>query len=355
MNSIRDLLDSKLIIKSGEGPSRGGRRPSLFSLNLQEIFTIGVQLRKDHMVIAIIDLGGSKIREHNVPFGEKDPDSIVHLIDQAIEAIRAEQGIKIQQVFSVGVAIYGIVDRRLDGIVYDEVFEWDRVPLLEMLRNRIDLPVTIIEESNASAIGEREWGRGRTFKNFVLLHFGHGVGAGIIEGGRLMEGASGSFGEVGHMSLNPAGDKCACGNTGCWHLYTNISLLMDNIRQKAKNHAVDLGGVVELLDQQDRDVVRTFEEFCLYHARGITSIINILDPQAVFISGEIMQFGDHYLKRIKEFVYRCALPSHLERCSIEFASNTEQCLPILGAAYFSLESRLLKGGIVQHKVRSPPA
>jgi predicted NBD/HSP70 family sugar kinase len=129
---------------------------------------------------------------------------------------------------------------------------------------------------------------------------------------------------------------------------------MDNVREKVKDPELDLTGVVELLDRQDRDAVQMFEEFCLSHARGITNIINILDPQAVFISGEIMKFGDHYLKRIKEFVYRCALPSHLERCSIEFTTNTEQCLPILGAAYFSLESRLLKGETMPLKVRSPP-
>jgi predicted NBD/HSP70 family sugar kinase len=323
-------------------------------LNVDDIFTIGVQLREEQIAVAVVDLGGSTIGEHVVPIEEKDPEAVVHVINQAITTVCSEQGINSEQIFSVGVAIFGIVDRRLNGIVYDEVFEWDRVPLLEMLRDRINLPVTVIEESNACAVGEREWGRGRLYQDFVLLNFGHGIGAGVIEGGRLKEGAHGSLGEVGHMSIGPSVKKCACGNIGCWHLCANVSILFDSIREKLKDSALDLSGILELLDQRDAGAILAFEEFCVCHARGITNIINILDPQAVLIAGEITKFGDHYLKRIKEFVYRCALSSHLERCSIEFTTQPEQCLPVLGAAYYSLESRLLKGEAIPQKERGPP-
>lgn len=339
--SIKDLLSSNLILQAGEGPSSGGRPPDLYSLNLDQVFTIGVQVTRGEMLAAVVDLAGNIRTEERQPIEDGSPNNVAGLVGQMAEKLGGEFIRNRRNIFALGVAVLGIVDRRLGSIVYDADFHWERVPFLELLRKKTELPVSIIEESNASAIAEREWGKGNLFTNFVFLHFTRGIGAGVIQQGRLLEGTNGSLGEVGHMSINFDEPKCYCGNIGCWAQYASTENLIDKLKKKLKKRVLDLKQVVHLVEQRNQDVLAEFDRFCFYHAIGITNIINILDPQAIFISGRVKYFGEYYLKRITDFIFERALPSHLERCSIEFSGLPEPYPPLLGAAFFSLENRLL--------------
>lgn len=341
-SSIKDLMSSNLIQQAGEGPSSGGRPPDLYSLNLDRVFTIGVQVTKGSILAAVVDLAGDIRTEDRHPIVDGTPNDVAKLIGQITEKLAGDLVRDRQSVFALGVAVLGIVDRRLGSIVYDADFRWERVPFLELLRKNIELPISLIEESNASAVAEREWGKGNLFANFVFLHFTHGIGAGVIEQGRLLEGTNGSLGEVGHMSINFDEPNCYCGNIGCWAQYPSTETLIEHVKKKLKKRVLDLQKVIELVEQQNQDVLAEFDRFCFYHAIGITNIINILDPQAIFIAGKVKYFGEHYLSRITDFVFKHSLPSHLERCSIEFSGLSEPYPPLLGAAFFSLENRLLE-------------
>ena len=340
-NSIKDLINSNLIVHVGSGPSMGGRPPDLFSLNLKDIFTLGIQMTKGRLIAAEVDLSGNILREEKALIKNKSPYEVASTISQVITAIKKSQNLRDGNVFAIGVAILGIVDRKLGSLVYDASFQWERVPFQQILQEKIDFPVSIIEESKAGAIGEREWGKGREFKNFVFLHFTEGIGSGFIENGALSEGTNGSMGEVGHMSINLDGPRCYCGNSGCWELFANTSNLIKNVQKRVRKKNMDLLSVVRLIENQSKPAVEEFDRFCYYHSMGITNIINIFDPQAIIIAGEISILGEKYLNKITDFVSKRALPSHLERCNIQFSRLAEPYQPLLGAASFALENRLL--------------
>jgi N-acetylglucosamine repressor len=339
-NSINDLMKSNLISRVGAGPSMGGRPPELFSTNLDKTFLIGVQIKKTHISASLVNLAGEilAIKERNIE--GHDPESLVECIGGLVAAIKKEHSLEDRGIFAIGVAVLGIVDRK-KSIVFDATFKWERVPFQQMLEQRMNHFVSIIEESKAGALGEYEWGKGRMFRSFVFLHFTDGIGAGYIEDGHLAEGANGSLGEVGHMSIDKNGPRCYCGNTGCWELYASVKNLIAKLCKRKNDPDLDLPGIRHLIEEGDLETLEEFDTFCYNHSIGITNIINIFDPQAVFIAGDISVLGQSYLSRIVDSVSKRALPSHLEKCSIQFSGLPEPHPSLLGAASFALKNRLL--------------
>lgn len=339
-NSVNDLMKSNLIVRVGAGPSMGGRPPDLFSPNLDRIFLIGVQIKKTHLIAALANLAGEILFIKERSIDHHDPESLAECIGDVVAGIKKERNLEDRRIFAMGVAVLGIVDRK-KNIVFDATFSWERVPFQHLLEQRIDHFISIIEESKAGALGEYEWGKGRMFRSFVFLHFTEGIGAGYIEDGHLAEGSNGSMGEVGHMSIDKNGPRCYCGNTGCWELYASVQNLIEKVRERKGVPNLDMSGLKRLIEDGDREVLEEFDTFCYNHSVGITNIINIFDPQAIFIAGEISVFGQSYLSRIVDSVAKRALPSHLEKCSIQFSALPEPYPALLGTASFALKNRLL--------------
>ena len=93
--------------------------------------------------------------------------------------------------------------------------DWNDLPLKELLERPLALPVFIENDANAAALGEQARGAGKGIGSMILLTLGTGVGGGIVLGGRIWQGADGMAGEIGHITVDPAGRTCGCGNTGC--------------------------------------------------------------------------------------------------------------------------------------------
>jgi predicted NBD/HSP70 family sugar kinase len=339
-NSINDLIRSDLIKRVGAGPSMGGRPPDLFSTNRDTTFLIGVQIKKSHVSASLVNLTGEILAIKEIGITGHAPESLAECIGALVEGIKKEHNLEDGRIFALGVAVLGIVDRK-KKIVFDATFNWERVPFQQLLEQRINHFISIIEESKAGALGEYEWGRGRMFRSFVFLHFTEGIGAGYIEEGHLAEGSNGSLGEVGHMSIDKNGPRCYCGNTGCWELYASVQSVLAALQKRKGDPRLDLADMKRLIDDGDPDALEEFETFCHNHSVGITNIINIFDPQAVFLAGDISVFGQSYLSRIAEAVATRALPSHLEKCSIQYSGLPEPFPSLLGAASFALMNRLL--------------
>ncbi len=339
-NSINDLMRSNLINRVGAGPSMGGRPPDLFSTNLDKTFLVGVQIKKTHITASLVNLAGEILEIEDRRIEDHDPEFLAECIAELVAGIKKKRDLEDVGIFAIGVAVLGIVDRK-KNIVFDATFNWERVPFQQLLEQRINHFVSIIEESKAGALGEYEWGKGRMFHNFVFLHFTEGIGAGYIEDGHLAEGSNGSLGEVGHMSIDKSGPRCYCGNTGCWELYATVQSLISPTRKRKGDPHLDLAGIKRLIEKGDPEALEEFDTFCYNHSIGITNIINIFDPQAVFIAGEIAVFGHKYLSRIVDSVANRSLPSHLEKCSIQFSGLPEPYPSLLGTASFALKNRLL--------------
>ena len=191
----------------------------------------------DNSVVIGIDLGGSAIRlstvtstgkirySKRVDISERREKkyiiaSIITNIKELI-ALEKSRGIK---VISIGIGSPGIIDLNRGVVITSPNFkDWKEVRLRTILQKALHLPVVLDNDANAAAYGEKWKGAGRKVDSLVCLTLGTGIGGGIILNGEVWHGADGMAGEIGHMTVNPAGPRCNCGNNGCLEAYSSAT------------------------------------------------------------------------------------------------------------------------------------
>lgn len=215
---------------------------------------------------------------------------------------------------AIGIGVPSVVDRD-NGIVYNvqNISGWDEVPLKEILETEFGKPVYVDNDANCFAYGEKIYGKGREFKDFVGVTLGTGLGAGIIQNHRLLSDSncgSGEFGEIPYM-----GTKLEefCGS----RFFTDFTGLTGY--EVAKN-----------ADNGDSEAIRVFEEYGKHLAYLVKIIILVLDPQAVIFGGSIAKSFDLFQESIWKNLAGFPYPKSVEKLKIIVSEQKNS--GILGAA-----------------------
>lgn len=291
-------------------------------------------MRKDFKKCNIIgiDLGGTKVSAGVVCKG-KVSNNIVRLLpenppgDSIMVVVDSVAGV-ISEIITkdtggIGIGVPSVLDRK-SGIIYgiQNIPSWkDKdIPLKQLLEQKFKIPIFINNDANCFALGEKLYGKGRPYNNFVGLTIGTGIGGGIICGGKLLPDihcGSGEFGEMYYLDARVE-DYCS-------------SLFFKN---KYKVEAKDLAKRAE---NGDKEALRIFEEFGYHLARAIKMIMFVIDPEAIIIGGSITKarklFEESMEKELKNFTYN----RFINDLKIEF-TDINQFSPILGAAAVCIEN-----------------
>jgi glucokinase len=293
----------------------------------------------DLRLVAGIDVGGTKIlgrvidpsdgraalAEHRVdtPRGsDATLDAIVGVVAalQADEEVRSAGGLG-----AVGVGVPGLVDR--SGVLrfapnLPDVVEF---AVQDRVAERIGLPVVADNDANCATWCEFRLGAARAAADAVLVTLGTGIGAGIVAGGRLHQGANGFAGEPGHMVVDPAGPPCPCGRRGCWERFASGSGLGRLARDAAAAgrvaRVVELAGgdpedvrgehVTRAATEGDTEALIVIGEFAWWFALGVANLVNILDPDIVVVGGGLTAAAELFLDPAREAFDRLVLaPDH---------------------------------------------
>lgn len=177
---------------------------------------IGVDIGGTQLRAAVLSGGHLRSRVSMLTGANPTPERILPRILQTIQQAIDEAHLPLTAIAGMGVAMPGPLDYRT-GIIYSppNLPGWEQVPLRDIFLQYYTLPVYIENDANAAALGEYMFGAGRGCKNIVYLTISTGIGGGVIIDGELMEGANGTAGELGHMSIDWQGERCTCGNIGC--------------------------------------------------------------------------------------------------------------------------------------------
>lgn len=179
------------------------------------------------MVVGV-DLGGTQMRAgvlrgsqvlsrvNSLSGKHPTPQHVIPRVFDMVQQALAEAGVGLADIAGIGIAAPGPLDSRT-GMVYDppNMPEWTSVPLRDLFMERFHVPVYVENDANAACLGEFMFGAGRGTQQMVYLTISTGIGGGIILNGEIVEGASGTAGELGHMTIDRHGERCNCGNTGC--------------------------------------------------------------------------------------------------------------------------------------------
>jgi glucokinase len=215
--------------------------------------------------------------------------------------------------------IYSLKDQRI--LQSPNYAELDNVDLRAALSKVIDTPFVVDNDANMAAYGEWRCGAGRGTRSMVLLTIGTGIGSGLILGGGLWHGRCGFAGELGHITVNPDGDPCACGNQGCLETEAAAPKIVRNYKDLSKTKkSVKAEEVFEKASRGEVAAVKAFTIAGTYLGIGLGITINLLNPEKIVLGGGVMMTGDFLLQAAVEEAKRRSYKASFACCSIEKAT-----------------------------------
>ncbi|MEZ5343301.1 MAG: ROK family protein [Acidimicrobiales bacterium] len=251
---------------------------------------------------------------------------------------------------SIGLGIPGLVtlDGRLRyGPNVDGVLDLD---LVSLLRQRTGLPTRATNDGSCAALAESRLGAGRGVANLLFIAQGTGIAGGLIVDGVLALGANGFAGEPGHMLVQDSGPLCACGRIGCWeavasgtalanlaHELGPASTVASWIPAAERDRPLIGEDVAAAFERGDPVAAAVFDRFAYWTARGIGSLINLLDPELVVLGGGVARSGAHFVAAVARQVDAFVLgAAHRPSVPVVGAHFVERA-GVVGAALFGAE------------------
>jgi glucokinase len=313
-----------------------------------------------------VDIGGTNIRAGVVDdtgraLGEARRPALAEsglraAVDRAVEAIQEaidNAGLAVTDIRAIGAGVPG-AHRSSEGIcVYSPNFADSRgVPVLAPIRAAFDLPAFMLNDVAVQTLGEHRFGAGKGCSHMVMITLGTGIGGGAIIDGDLRIGPTEGFAEVGHMTIEPDGPVCGCGNRGCWEALANRDAIvrravakMQHGRQSKIAELVDyrLGSITPALiarsaEEGDAVAAEVLAETAHYLGIGVANLIQLYNPEVLVIGGGIAQAGARLFEPMMRTVRTRALMVPAATCRI-VRSQLGEDAGIIGAA--ALASRAL--------------
>lgn len=275
-----------------------------------------------------VDVGGTTVKiglfsgdgklEEKYEIATDKSDQGAHIIEHIaakLDEIIAEKSYGILDCMGVGIGLPGPVDR---GMILGCVnLGWGIFSIVEEFSKAFhNVPVYAGNDANTAALGEYVAGAGKGIKNMMMVTLGTGVGGGIIIDGRILEGANGGAGEIGHIPVNPQEqDTCGCGKKGCLEQYasaTGIVRIAEKLRKENGNTALPAGctakQVFDYAKEGDELAMQAVEELGRYLGLALASCACVLNPEGIVIGGGVSRAGKILLdvteKNFQTYVFK---------------------------------------------------
>ena len=348
---IGELIDEGFMTDLGKSGTSGGRRPSIYGLNPEAGYFIGVDIRNSHACIAVTDFKGNLITfRDSIPFKMAANEQAVHNIAASIREFISKENLEWNKIMGLGVSIPGRVNP-VTGYSNNYSFD-DNRPISHILEEDLGIHIVLENDSRAMTYGEY-MGGGLKEKNMLYVNVSWGLGMGIIADGRLYYGTSGFSGEFGHFPLLDNGQMCRCGKIGCLETGASGSALVRMIGEKLgagrasvlaakykEEGKVNLNDIFDAVRVEDTLAIETVEKLGTNLGKGLAGLINIFNPQLVVIGGKVaVAAGDYLMLPIRTAIKRHVLNIANQDTSIKLTKLRQQAAPI-GAALL-VRSRIL--------------
>ena len=320
---LAQLQSWGFVKESGMSEPRPGRPGALIDMNPEAGRLIGAEIGVGFVSVVVTDLkaGVTWCRKVETFNGGETPTAQdqVQVLEQT-EALLQEAILQATagetHLFGIGLGVPGLVDHATGTLLFAPNLKWSNVPLRDMWRRRFGVPVVVENEANAAALGEWMLGVARQVDNFVYLSAGVGLGGGLMIDGKLYGGRGGFAGEVGHMTLEPDGPPCNCGNRGCWEVLVGPTAIVQRVRQAVtEGHApklmalcnsdldaIRMEHVLRAAEQGEPAVLNALDEVGHYLGIGIANLINTFNPGLVVLGGVLSLAGPYILPRAQQEV-----------------------------------------------------
>ena len=325
-DAVTPLLASGLIVESGIGASRGGRRPIVLTFQDDAHVLVGIDIAFADVRVVVTDLRGRLLAQRQTahPVGA-DPVGTRALLVAMVDAALADTGVPPSRLLGIGVALPSPVDPRQPARVHPLALPaWQGRHGLELLESRYGVPVFVDNDANLGALAERWWGAARGIDDFTYIKLATGVGSGHMIDGRIYRGGSGVAGEIGHLTIDPNGLPCNCGNRGCLGTYVGSEALVARARTLAPQvpgtrlslETLTVTAIEEAALAGDPLAIQLMHEAAEVLGIAVAGVLNLLNPQVVILDGGLARLEEQLLQPLRETVMRRTFVSAVASASI---------------------------------------
>jgi predicted NBD/HSP70 family sugar kinase len=278
-----------------------GRPATLIAVRAERARFVGVKVTGDELIGVLADLTAQPLASRRAFLGSRDVGTVVLAIARLVDQLRAAAGVEgSDAIHSIGVTISGDVDGQTGTVQYSPFLNWHRVPLAQLVESTTGTPTVIENDVRALTVAEQWFGAGAGLSSFALVTVGAGIGAGLSIGGRVVSGAHGVAGEVGHLPVGGIDRTCTCGNVGCVEAVASTHAITEQARQATGDPELTMDKAVRLAHAGDPAVRAVFAR--AGHAMGLALAVvaNLIGPERIIISGEGVASYDLFAEQIRQ-------------------------------------------------------
>ena len=340
---ISEMCEEGYINDYGKLETSGGRHPSIYGLNPESGYFIGVDIKKFAINIGLINFKGDMLELNmNTPYKFENTQEALERLCDLIKNFIKETEVNKDKIMNICINISGRVNPE-SGYSFS-MFNFSEQPLAEVLAKKIGFPVCIDNDTRAMTYGEYMKGNVTGEKNIIFVNISWGLGIGIIIDGKIYTGKSGFSGEFGHVNAFDNEIICHCGKKGCLETEASGSafhrIFLERIkngetsilsnRLKEKNKPLTLDELIEAACKEDPLCIEIVEEIGQKLGKQIAGLINIFNPEMVIIGGTLSLTGDYITQPIKTAVRKYSL-NLVNKDSVIVTSKLKDKAGIIGA------------------------
>ena len=314
---INELIERQFVQEIGLASPSSGRPATLLKLNPTAGFIVSCEIGTFFILVICTDFSPKVIWRHQEPFDLKlGQQAIIErmlaILNQAIEAGCSACG----PLLGITIGIPGLVDQSTGTLLFAPNLGWKDLPVRAILQESFKVPLFVDNEANIAALGEHYFGAAEGYDEVLYISAGVGLGGGIVHNGHVFSGVTGVGAEFGHMTLDPDGEICKCGNQGCWETQVSQQALFRHIWRRidqgevsrlsemvgCRRDSLTVPLIVEAVRAGDAVAMAALEIIGRHLGIGIASLVNALNPELVVFGGILSVAGEFLMPVIEKEV-----------------------------------------------------
>jgi predicted NBD/HSP70 family sugar kinase len=333
---LNDLISSGYVKDIGVGESSGGRKPHLYGLTADEFYVITCDLMRYSANIAIVDCYNKFVTPLTQIETDIDDPMLVDKLFVATSQLIHDYHIRGEKVYGIGVDMPGLINSKT-GINYT-IKDKKRQNIGRDLKAKFNKLVYIDNDARMHAHGEFQFGAAKIHRDAIIIHWSWGLGLGIFVNGQLCSGKNGFAGEFSHIPIVENGELCICGKRGCLETIASSNAIMRRVKQGFEEDAVS-SLINKFRDHPENvtpedviDSARQGDEFCIAilneigsaMGKGLSYIIQLLNPEVIVLSGPLAKAKQYVLSPIQQSLNRYCLEKISESTQLVISDMGDQ-------------------------------
>ncbi len=329
---VNDLIGTGLIRDAEQRTKTSGRPRTLLEVDPDAGYIAGIDMGATHIRILLTNFGAAALAEKEISCDiAKGPDFCIAKAAELLEELLRENELEFWMLAAIGIGVPGPIDSEAGMVIAPPIMPgWDRFPIRETLEKMWGRPVSVNNDAELGALGEWAYGAGRGARDLAYIKVGTGIGAGLLIGGRIYRGSTGSAGEIGHLTMDNDGPLCTCGNRGCLEAFSGGHAIAKNavraIEQGKRTQlanlpqvAISARDVAAAAQRGDLVAQQIMSEAGEHLGVAIAGLVNIFNPDIIVVGGGVAQIGDLFLEPVRQEVARRSLPAAADNVRITTA------------------------------------